>query len=91
MSRKKNFKPKVMVATKEDLTTAYIQRMSKLGYVMLIVAIPDEAAHGPGSSQNVGIFGTIPDTKLQVAVMREVADRIENSIEVPKNRLGLPS
>ena len=78
------FKPKVMVATKEDISTAYIQRMSKLGYVMLVIAIPDEEAHGKGSSQNLSIFGNIPDTTMQVAVMREVADKIEASYEGQK-------
>jgi hypothetical protein len=80
------FTPKVMVATKEDISTAYIQRMSKLGYVMLVIAIPDEEAHGKGSSQNLSIFGNIPDTAMQVAVMREVADKIEDSYEAGQKK-----
>ena len=75
------YKAKVMVASMRDITTAYLERASKLGYVMLVIAIPDEEAHGPGSAQNVGIYGTIPSTETQVAVMREIADRIENSDE----------
>lgn len=78
------FRPKVMTATKEDITTAYIQRMNKLGFVMLIVCIPDEQAHGKGSSQHLSVFGNMPDTAMQVAVMREVADKIENSSEGQK-------
>src|SRR5579863_7426337 len=78
------YKAKVMTATKEDLSTAYIQRMSKLGYVMLVIAIPDEEYHGKGSAQNVSILGTIPDTIMQITVMREIADKIENSFEGQK-------
>ena len=82
----KTFTPKVMVANKEDISTAYIQRMSKLGYVMLVIAIPDEEAHGKGSSQNLSIFGNIPDTTMQVAIMREVADKIEDSYEAGQKK-----
>jgi len=79
----RDYKAKVMVANMRDITTAYIERASKLGYVMLVLAIPDEAAHGPGSAQNVSVYGTIPDTATQVAAMREIADKIENSEEMP--------
>lgn len=78
------FRPKVMVANKEDLTTSYIKHMNKLGFVMLIICIPDEQAHGKGSSQHLSVFGNMPDTTMQVAVMREVADKIENSSEGQK-------
>ena len=83
-------KPKVMVATKEDITTGYIQRMNKLGFVMLILAIPDEEAHGAGSSQNVSVYGNIADTDKQVAVMREIADKIEDSFDPEKGKIIKP-
>lgn len=77
------YKAKVMVANMRDITTAYIERASKLGYVMLVLAIPDEEAHGKGSSENVSVYGTIPDTTLQVSVLRHIADKIEDSEEMP--------
>jgi hypothetical protein len=80
---KQNYQAKVMVANMRDITTAYVERASKLGYVMIILAIPDEAAHGPGSAQNVSVYGNIPDTATQVACMREIADKIENSVDMP--------
>jgi hypothetical protein len=85
-------KPKVMLANKEDLTTAYIQRMNKLGFVMLIICIPDEEAHGEGSSKNVSVLGNIADTTLQVSCLREIADRIEDSFEgEAKEKIPQPS
>jgi hypothetical protein len=84
----KTFTPKVMLANKEDITTAYIQRMNKLGYVMLMICIPDEEAH-PGQSTNPSIYGNIADHAQQVAIFRDVADRIENSEEMPaQEKLG---
>lgn len=77
----KEFEPKVMIGTMESISAAYVKNVAKLGYVPLIVLIPDEDAHGPGSAQHIKIFGAIGDTKLQVAVLREVADKIENSFE----------
>jgi hypothetical protein len=74
------FKPKIMVANREDLTTAYIQRLNKLGYVMLILCIPDEEAH-PGEAENVSVYGNIEDHFQQVAVLRAIADKIESSVE----------
>jgi hypothetical protein len=84
-------KPKVMVATKEDISMGYIQRMNKLGFVMLILAIPDEAAHGPGSAQNISVYGNIADTTQQVAILREIADKIEDSFDPEKEKLIKPS
>lgn len=82
------FKPKVMVATKEDISTAYIQRMNKLGFVMLIIAIPDEEAH-PGQSENPSVYGNIEDHAMQVAIWREVADKVEASVEsATQEKLG---
>ena len=83
-------KPKIMVATKEDITTGYIQRMNKLGYVMLILAIPDEQAHGAGSAQNVSVYGNIPDINQQVSILREIADKIEDSFDPEREKLGKP-
>jgi hypothetical protein len=79
--------PKVMLATKEDITTSYIQRMNKLGYVMLVIAIPDEEAHGKGSSEHIGIYGNIPDIDRQIAILREIANKIENSIDSRHDKL----
>jgi hypothetical protein len=89
---KEPYKARVMVANMRDISTAYVERASKLGYVMIVLAIPDEAAHGPGSSQNVSVYGNIPDTATQVAALREIADKIENSEEgTPKEKLARPS
>jgi len=84
-------KSKIMLATKEDITTGYIQRMNKLGFVMLILAIPDEEAHGKGSAQNVSVYGNIADTALQVSALREIADKIEDSYEPDQERIIKPS
>ena len=87
---KQNYQAKVMLANMRDITTAYVERASKLGYVMIVLAIPDPAAHGPGSEQNVSVYGNIPDTATQVGCLREIADKIENSVgdeDVPKAKM----
>jgi hypothetical protein len=87
-SKAEYFKPKIMVANKEDISSAYIQNMNKLGYVMLVIAIPDEEAH-PGQSNNPSIYGNIQDHDQQVAIFREIADRIELSVEsATQEKLG---
>jgi hypothetical protein len=88
----RTYEPKVMTANKEDLTSAYIRNMNKLGFVMLVLCIPDEEAHGAGSAQNVSVLGNIADTTTQVNVLREIADRIENSFEgAAKEKVPSPS